>query len=843
MGSQEPVAAHPLAAFAGSVRIPSAGDRIFKDECFYSFDSPESKDGLYVCMEKFLGFGRKFVENYSQTSGRKVFLHMKRTKVPKEEPAASAEEGDKSGIPEKVSRMAIGVEGGFDVEAKKYDVIEENAIVSLPDFKSFSLDDQEVPLSVSLAAKGILSADSATRRAELEAASASWDGEVLKVSAHAENLLQLDNGVKIPPKGWKCSRCELCTNLWLNLTDGAINCGRRFFDGSGGNNHAVDHYNDTKYPLAVKLGTITADGKADVFSYPEDDMVEDPHLIKHLAHFGIDIAHMTKTDKSMAELEIDANQRANEWLTLTESGSKLRPVYGPGLTGMDNLGNTCYMNSVMQVLFTLPDFQVEYVHGADDVFARTAFAADHANNFRHQMCKLGTGLCSGNYSLEPEESEKKERQGIRPVIFKNMIGKGHREFSGKQQQDAQEFYLHLLTVMERENKKAGNASNAFKCLQFEVEDRHECGLTKKVKYMTRVEDYLPLAIPLESATNADEVAAFKARKAAAEAEAEGKRLTSEDVVRPLIPFEACLSKFCENETVEDFYSSAAKTKTVAHKTMRLKTFPDYLMIQLKKFDFGDNWVPYKLDVEVGMPDEIDLSALGTKGGLKDGEEPLPEDDEASSAASAAAAAVVEPSPEIVGQLGAMGFSTEACKKAAFHTNNAGVEAAMNWMMEHLEDPDLNQPFVNPSNKSAASSGGGKSSFVPNPDAMASLMAMSFSEAQAKKALKNTDNNVERAVDWIFSHPDDLGGDDDAMDQSADQSAGPSQNQLLSDGPPTYKLKAFISHMGTSHLVGHYVCHIHTEKDGWVIFNDEKVSLSENPPKGLGYLYLYQRVRK
>ena len=62
---------------------------------------------------------------------------------------------------------------------------------------------------------------------------------------------------------------------------------------------------------------------------------------------------------------------------------------------------------------------------------------------------------------------------------------------------------------------------------------------------------------------------------------------------------ACLSSFCTPEEVQDFYSSAAKAKTVAHKTMRLKTFPDYLLIRLKKFDVGENWVPYKLDVEAG----------------------------------------------------------------------------------------------------------------------------------------------------------------------------------------------------------------------------------------------------
>ena len=79
-------------------------------------------------------------------------------------------------------------------------------------------------------------------------------------SRHSESLKQLDNGVSIPPSGWKCAKCELDTNLWLNLTDGMILCGRRYFDGTGGNNHAADHFTDTGYPLAVKLGTITPSG-------------------------------------------------------------------------------------------------------------------------------------------------------------------------------------------------------------------------------------------------------------------------------------------------------------------------------------------------------------------------------------------------------------------------------------------------------------------------------------------------------------------------------------------------------------------------------------------------------
>ncbi len=58
----------------------------------------------------------------------------------------------------------------------------------------------------------------------------------------------------------------------------------------------------------------------------------------------------------------------------------------------------------------------------------------------------------------------------------------------------------------------------------------------------------------------------------------------------------------------------------------MRTFPDYLFVQLKKFAVSDDWTPYKLDVEVAMPDEIDISCLKTPGGLQPGEEAMPEEE-------------------------------------------------------------------------------------------------------------------------------------------------------------------------------------------------------------------------
>lgn len=43
----------------------------------------------------------------------------------------------------------------------------------------------------------------------------------------AADLVQLNNGVRVAPKGWKCENCDKRDNLWLNLSDGTILCGRK----------------------------------------------------------------------------------------------------------------------------------------------------------------------------------------------------------------------------------------------------------------------------------------------------------------------------------------------------------------------------------------------------------------------------------------------------------------------------------------------------------------------------------------------------------------------------------------------------------------------------------------
>lgn len=794
------------------IRIPRSGDRIYKDECVYSFDTPDTPTGLYVNLITFLGLGQDHVLRYYRQTGNPVFLHIRRTR--KEIP--SAQQGD--GPEKKITRLAIGTTGGFMPDQQKYTYHETYEIVILPNFTTIPYPSSGLPEQLELAVKAILEAESALKIAEVEALAGTWDGEIKIVSKHAANLKQLNNGKKIPPSGWKCEKCDLTQNLWLNLTDGSVLCGRKFYDGTGGNDHAVEHYRSTGYPLAVKLGTITKDGKGDVFSYDEDDMVEDPNLAVHLSHWGINAVQMEKTDKSMIELELDLNQKFGEWVALQEAASKLTPVYGPGYTGLANLGNSCYMNSVMQMLFIIPDFVKRFVDTAPKIFEENR--NDPANDFNVQMAKLGIGLLSGKYSEQPSKSgseNDESRQGIPPRMFKVLIGRGHPDFSSNRQQDAQEFLLHLINILDRHSR---HEVNPMECFKFRVEERYQCGRSNKVKYTYRPEYILPLPIPLEVAVNKNEVAAYEILKK--EAEAKGQKLDSNTLVRPRIKLSSCLDTFIRSEIVEQFYSSTLNEKTTAHKTTRLASFPDYLLIHLKKFTVKEDWTPIKLDVAVEMPDTLDLSSLRGSG-LQSDEELLPE------------TAGAEPPPPvydaaILNELTNMGFPPEACKRALYFTQNRSLKEATNWVMEHIADSDFADPFVPPGIDVKP----GKDKFVANEEALAMVMSMGFTREQATKALRATDNNLERAADWIFSHQAEL----DA--QETDSDVTQTEESLFRDGSHRYKLVGFISHMGTSTMVGHYVCHL-LKKERWVIYNDDKVALSENPPKELGYIYLYQRT--
>ncbi|VDN14773.1 unnamed protein product [Dibothriocephalus latus] len=309
--------------------------------------------------------------------------------------------------------------------------------------------------------------------------------------------------------------------------------------------------------------------------------------------------------------------------------------------------------------------------------------------------------------------------GIRPRLFKYLIGKNHAEFASKRQQDVQEFLSFLFSMIEsdtaiRPSMKAAvegtgptrTASSPLEALRFVIEDRLQCGTTKKVRYSERQEYLLSLGIPVSAATNTAEVEAFEQRRKAAK---EANLPFNETPVPLKISFDDCLKNWASTETIADFKSPATEPpfqETVAYRSSRLVNFPDFLCVQMLKFSVDANWVPCKLNVAIQLDREnkkqgkaeaednfrpsdnwlLDLSALKALGGLQPGEEAMPDVNR-----EAAAPAKVTADEAIVSQLMEMGFSRNACVRACVVTANSGVEAAMGWVMEHMDDPDFNDP--------------------------------------------------------------------------------------------------------------------------------------------------------
>ena len=118
----------------------------------------------------------------------------------------------------------------------------------------------------------------------------------------------------------------------------------------------------------------------------------------------------------------------------------------PGICGLPNLGNTCYMNSVLQCLGHL-DIVVEYFamdkYRADMKQKRTLFKSRKLEN--HVKGKLTEHLAEVLKCLWNFESPVNKCKG-----FKETVLKCGEQYRGALQQDAQEFLLWLLNHLHED---------------------------------------------------------------------------------------------------------------------------------------------------------------------------------------------------------------------------------------------------------------------------------------------------------------------------------------------------------------------------------------------------------
>ena len=488
-----------------------------------------------------------------------------------------------------------------------------------------------------------------------------------------------------------------------------------------------------------------------------------------------------KTVKSTNELEVELNA-TYAFDAITEAGTNLQPVNGPGLQGLQNLGNSCYLNAVCQTLFggSIPEIRSRYgIQGnpnTTNIFNHPLFhniKPDEAtSNILCQTAKLTTALTSGVFAgplpesvtvTDSNDESSNPKYRLAPRMFKNAYARNHCDFKTGQQQDAAHYLQFVLETLDKAESDAESNLIGFdqtsidydgqkrivptsKLFAFKTVSRLLCSADNLVKYKDgEPETVLSLTFPTDmtskSSSESPDQKRFKSTN-----EEETKSHEGTDV--PTVSLKACIDHWASPTTVDGMrWPHLDNAIHSAIKQNRFGTFPPYLFVMLQRYKLDSNWVPEKIDINVDVPDELNLNYLRCCG-PKNGEVLVPDDDEDEINCTENTKGKIKIDEMAIDQLSAMGFSINGCKRALTAVGGSDVEAAMNWIFEHNMDPDFNDPLpeVNEQESSGAISNideGIVESLVENLGC--------FTSEQVRIALSDAQGDAARAADWLFSH--------------------------------------------------------------------------------------------
>ncbi|XP_075431712.1 ubiquitin carboxyl-terminal hydrolase 8 [Ascaphus truei] len=274
----------------------------------------------------------------------------------------------------------------------------------------------------------------------------------------------------------------------------------------------------------------------------------------------------------------------------------LNPVFGgvgPALTGLRNLGNTCYMNSILQCLCNTPHL-AEYFH-------KNYYQADinrsnllgHKGEVAEEFGIVMKALWTGQYRF------------ISPKDFKVTIGKVNDQFAGFSQHDSQELLLFLMDGLHEDLNKADNR----KRYKEENNDHLSDSQAADSAWIKHKELNESIIVALFQGQFKSTVQCLTCHK---------KSRTFEAFMYLSLPLPStskctlqdCLKSFSKEEKLTDnnrVCCSNCKTRRDSLKKIEIWKLPPVLLVHLKRFSYEGRW-KQKLQTSVDFPLEcLDLS--------------------------------------------------------------------------------------------------------------------------------------------------------------------------------------------------------------------------------------------
>ncbi|GIL67582.1 hypothetical protein Vafri_20952 [Volvox africanus] len=244
---------------------------------------------------------------------------------------------------------------------------------------------------------------------------------------------------------------------------------------------------------------------------------------------------------------------------------------GRGCVGLQNLGNTCFMNSILQSLNAVPELVQQFLNPSEKHWSSKAVVAPAYSGLVRDMLSGGQGIC------------------VNPSTFLRKVSKHDGRWGDGRQQDSQEFLNSLLEALQAEcnririkpvyrelqgkgseEAQAAEAYDYARTWNDSIVDDIFGGLTQSTiqchackRLSHTFEPFLGLAVPIPGGGSGS-------------ADSDGGSVSVADCLRAFVE--------CEELQGDDSYKCEACKRRQSHsKRMQIFRPPRVLVLTLKRF--------------------------------------------------------------------------------------------------------------------------------------------------------------------------------------------------------------------------------------------------------------------